>query len=156
MSKDLYNIVANKVVEFCKKTYPYDCFVKFEISYDGKEWDKISCVVECDIDYNIVFQWDFCEGQKHIRHFRICHTDEAEIIKHGRWITVSDGYGNGVATASICECSLCKDTIWVYKNDKRKWNYCPNCGARMDAQIGEDKSHPFAESVMMGMEEVEE
>ena len=52
--------------------------------------------------------------------------------KHGRWITVSDGYGNGVATASICECSLCKDTIWVYKNDKRKWKYCPNCGAKMD------------------------
>ena len=57
---------------------------------------------------------------------------EAEPIKHGRWITVSDGYGNGVATASICECSLCKDTIWVYKNDERKWKYCPNCGARMD------------------------
>ena len=54
--------------------------------------------------------------------------------KHGRWITVSDGYGNGVATASICECSLCKDTIWVYKNDKRKWNYCPNCGARMESK----------------------
>lgn len=52
--------------------------------------------------------------------------------KHGRWITVSDGYGNGVATASICECSLCKDTIWVYKNDKRKWKFCPNCGAKMD------------------------
>lgn len=56
---------------------------------------------------------------------------EAE-LKHGRWITVSDGYGNGVATASICECSLCKDTIWVYKNDKRKWKFCPNCGAKMD------------------------
>lgn len=53
-------------------------------------------------------------------------------VKHGRWITVSDGYGNGVATASICECSLCKDTIWVYKNDKRKWKFCPNCGARME------------------------
>ena len=59
-------------------------------------------------------------------------TIEAEPTKHGRWITVSDGYGNGVATASICECSLCKDTIWVYKNDKRKWKFCPNCGARMD------------------------
>lgn len=57
---------------------------------------------------------------------------EAEPTKHGRWITVSDGYGNGVATASICECSLCKDTIWVYKNDKRKWRFCPNCGAKMD------------------------
>ena len=55
-----------------------------------------------------------------------------DAVKHGRWITVSDGYGNGVATASICECSLCKDTIWVYKNDKRKWKYCPNCGAKMD------------------------
>ena len=62
--------------------------------------------------------------------------DLAPVIepKHGRWITVSDGYGNGVATASICECSLCKDTIWVYKNDKRKWKYCPNCGARMDGE----------------------
>ena len=57
--------------------------------------------------------------------------------KHGRWITVSDGYGNGVATASICECSLCKDTIWVYKNDKRKWNYCPNCGASMMDEVKE-------------------
>ena len=55
-----------------------------------------------------------------------------DAVKHGRWITVSDGYGNGVATASICECSLCKDTIWVYKNDKRKWKFCPNCGAIMD------------------------
>lgn len=62
----------------------------------------------------------------------LCPTIEAEPVKHGRWITVSDGYGNGVAMASICECSLCKDTIWVYKNDERKWKYCPNCGAKMD------------------------
>lgn len=51
----------------------------------------------------------------------------------GRWIVVSDGYGNGEATACICECSECKDTIWVYKKSDRKWKYCPNCGARMEA-----------------------
>lgn len=51
--------------------------------------------------------------------------------KTGRWIVVSDGYGNGEATACICECSECKDTIWVYKKSDRKWKYCPNCGARM-------------------------
>ena len=50
----------------------------------------------------------------------------------GRWIVVSDGYGNGEATACICECSECKDTIWVYKKSDRKWKYCPNCGARME------------------------
>lgn len=70
----------------------------------------------------------FCRVERWID---IAPTIEAE-PKHGRWITVSDGYGNGVATASICECSLCKDTIWVYKNDKRKWKFCPNCGAKMD------------------------
>ena len=78
--KNLYDTVADKVVEFCKKTYPYDCFVKFEMSYDGKEWDTVSCVVECDIDYNIIFQWDFCEGQEYIRNFKICHTNEVEPI----------------------------------------------------------------------------
>ena len=52
--------------------------------------------------------------------------------RRGRWIVVSDGYGNGEATACICECSECKDTIWVYKKSDRKWKYCPNCGARMD------------------------
>lgn len=59
---------------------------------------------------------------------------KAEEVKHGQWITVSDGYGNGVATARICECSLCKDTVWVYKDERRKWNYCPRCGAQMEVE----------------------
>ena len=59
---------------------------------------------------------------------------QPDAVRHGRWITVSDGYGNGLATARICECSLCKDTIWVYKDGKREWHYCPNCGARMDEE----------------------
>ena len=52
--------------------------------------------------------------------------------KKGKWKVVSDGYGNGEATACICECSECKDTIWVYKKADRKWNFCPNCGAEME------------------------
>lgn len=61
---------------------------------------------------------------------QLCKEEEPE--RRGRWIVVSDGYGNGEATACICECSECKDTIWVYKKSDRKWKYCPNCGARMD------------------------
>jgi ribosomal protein S27E len=48
--------------------------------------------------------------------------------KTGHWKVVSDGYGDN---AYICECSECKDTVWVYKDADRKWNYCPNCGAKM-------------------------
>ena len=51
--------------------------------------------------------------------------------KEGHWTVVSDGYGD---SAYICECSECKDTVWVYKDADRKWNYCPNCGARMEEQ----------------------
>ena len=40
-------------------------------------------------------------------------TIEAEPVKHGRWIVVSDGYG---------------------KKATRRWNYCPNCGARMEVK----------------------
>lgn len=69
---------------------------------------------------------------------------KAEPTKHGRW--KHHQYGN---TAGYYECDNCG------KINSYKSNYCPNCGARMDAQIGEDKSHPFAESVMMGMDEVE-
>ena len=53
---------------------------------------------------------------------------KAEQPKTGHWIKVSDGYGDN---AYICECSECKDTVWVYKDADRKWNYCANCGCRM-------------------------
>lgn len=58
-------------------------------------------------------------------------TADVEPIKHGHWEVVSDGYGG---KAYICECSECTDTVWVYKDADRKWNYCPNCGAKMDGE----------------------
>lgn len=48
--------------------------------------------------------------------------------RKGHWEVVSDGYGDN---AYICCCSECKDTVWVYKDADRRWNYCPNCGADM-------------------------
>ena len=48
--------------------------------------------------------------------------------KTGYWKVVSDVYGDN---SYICECSECKDTVWVYKDADRRWNYCSNCGARM-------------------------
>lgn len=51
--------------------------------------------------------------------------------KTGHWIVVSDGYGDN---SYICECSECKDTVWIYKDADRTWNYCPNCGAKMQSE----------------------
>ena len=77
-------------------------------------------------------------------------TIEAEPIKHGCWVYIRDEENNG-----LYECSEC------HKGDIHaktcKVPYCWNCGAKMD-ESGEDPSHPFAESVMMGerKDEVEE
>lgn len=51
-----------------------------------------------------------------------------EIRREGEWKEVLRY--RPTDTAAICECSLCHDTVWVY-DGQRKWNYCPNCGAKM-------------------------
>lgn len=49
---------------------------------------------------------------------------EAEPIKHGRWIEIGHPW---------YECSECGErTAVVNLNGEVVWNYCPNCGARMD------------------------
>ena len=51
--------------------------------------------------------------------------DAVEVV-HGRWETVSS------MLVYLC-CSQCKDVhIWETWLGDGKWNYCPNCGAKMD------------------------
>ena len=50
-------------------------------------------------------------------------------VKHGHWVEVQRIHEKD--HTAICECSLCGDTVWVY-DGQRAWNYCPNCGAKMD------------------------
>ena len=55
--------------------------------------------------------------------------DVAE-VKHGRWIEYP--------RAHYFKCSECKYTVPYRKavlvNGSREYNYCPNCGARMDKE----------------------
>ena len=45
-------------------------------------------------------------------------------VRHGRWIE-KEKYTFGV----MYDCSICDDRIL---DNGHSWNYCPNCGARMD------------------------
>ena len=51
--------------------------------------------------------------------------DAVEVV-HGRWEPRTDVVG-------FVRCSVCRDCN-VYDDwaDGKKWNYCPNCGAKMD------------------------
>ena len=45
-------------------------------------------------------------------------------VRHGRWVE-KEKYTFGI----MCDCSLCENRIL---DTGHSWNYCPNCGAKMD------------------------
>ena len=61
-----------------------------------------------------------CDWMEHLKE------DAADVVpvRHGRWIE-QEKYTFGV----MYDCSICGDRIL---DNGHSWNYCPNCGARMD------------------------
>ena len=54
-------------------------------------------------------------------------TIKAEPVAHGRW-------EDGEATHGYKRCSYCKNCYIAESVPLRKWNYCPQCGAKMDLE----------------------
>ena len=65
---------------------------------------------------------------------------EAEPVKHGRWI-IKDNPGTGWYRVTCSECgedvTSVVPVIGFFPNAKVVWDYCPYCGAKMDAEEGE-------------------
>ena len=57
-----------------------------------------------------------------------------EPVRHGYWIEPDD---EDVITA--CICSICDWHGNIMEDDVMGMNYCPNCGARMDANVNTQK-----------------
>lgn len=58
------------------------------------------------------------------------HAADVAEVRHGEWVEYP--------RAHYFKCSACKCTVPYRKavliNEKRQYNYCPNCGARMDKE----------------------
>ena len=50
-------------------------------------------------------------------------TIDAEPVRHGHWV------GKPIAGYATVRCSVCGD---VFRENTGRWNYCPNCRAKMD------------------------
>lgn len=58
--------------------------------------------------------------------------DVAPVV-HGKWIGVwGDGYANGFIVYEEFECSQCGCVH--HADGEPTWDYCPQCGARMDGE----------------------
>lgn len=59
-------------------------------------------------------------------------TIDAVPVRHGKFIgTEYDGYADGSPVYYEWKCSVCG---CIFEDDEPTYNYCPNCGARMDAE----------------------
>ena len=66
----------------------------------------------------------FTDGIEHAINIQPA-VDAVEVV-HGKWI--DDTYSNGTYDA---DCSICGESI-KWNGCRNNFNYCPNCGAKMD------------------------
>lgn len=62
--------------------------------------------------------------------------DAVELV-HGRWLKTENGIRQNINTGEMVmaymhDCSVCG---WHTGNQGRNFNYCPNCGAKMDEKV---------------------
>jgi len=63
-------------------------------------------------------------------------TVDAVPVRHGKYIgTEFDGYADGCPVYYEWKCSECG---CVFEEEEPTYNYCPNCGAKMDAEEDEE------------------
>lgn len=64
-------------------------------------------------------------------------TVDAVPVRHGKWI-IRDNPGTGWYRITCSECgedvTSTAPCIGFFPNAKVSWDYCPNCGARMDVE----------------------
>ena len=71
----------------------------------------------------------YTNGSRLIPSFRVKQMMEHYApVRHGRWIE-QEKYAFGV----MYDCSICDNRIL---DNGHSWNYCPNCGAKMDGGDG--------------------
>lgn len=86
----------------------------FETDSDMQKWDS-GCWIRYKMFENVL---------------EAAPTIEADPVKRGRWIRKPDPYG---FFADIPVCSECGCTTKM----RETYRFCPNCGARMEAEEGE-------------------
>ena len=62
-------------------------------------------------------------------------TVDAEPVRHGKWVD-TETFKRPWFRHHIFECSVCRNTLDMdgVNAGRGDANYCPNCGARMDAE----------------------
>lgn len=63
-----------------------------------------------------------------------------DAVRHGRWTADESTYTTGEAQCSVCKTTFYVDDLYCVgeKAQSELPNYCPHCGAKMDAERKEE------------------
>lgn len=105
-----------------------------------------------DFAERMLKQWDTADEEKKIEIVAVIAnivtpilvgtpTIDAEPVRHGRWIPIMHQDVFGKEFVSHHKCSVCEGDALCecanYDAEEELSNYCPNCGAKMDAEVQE-------------------
>lgn len=68
---------------------------------------------------------------------KVLPTADVAEVRHGIWIEGAEHFTNGFYEA---ECSVCGNYIRWNEGNSGEWNFCPNCGAKMDGKGESDET----------------
>lgn len=96
---------------------------------DALDCNDITCA-NCEYNDGVVYtsmppQYKCTITNKFHRNNDKCDVEFAP-VRHGYW------KGKPIAGYSTVRCSECGD---VFMENEGKWNYCPNCGAKMEKNL---------------------
>lgn len=101
-----------------------------------EKWPVVNRLIDLENEFQ---QYKPFHGFEHAMYRKICEveiaigkTPDADVatVRHGRWIE-QEKYTFG----TMYDCSICGNRIL---DNGHPWNYCPNCGCRMDGGIKTD------------------
>lgn len=86
-----------------------------------KKCDKIGfmCNDDCELPDILTPQWERVLNEQ--------PTVDAQLVRHGKWTSHTLG-STGYGTTVMYQCSECE------RMTISRFRYCPNCGAKMDAE----------------------
>ena len=91
---------------------------------------RMSDLIRRDAAYNVLTEYYNHRTEVQHANLRLALDRVPSAEKTGRWIGEGDGYADGNIVLDMWYCSNCD---YCYEDDEKPdWNYCPNCGAKME------------------------
>ena len=88
------------------------------------------CQIDCEMPDFLTKRWKRVIDEQ--------STVDAEPVRHGEWIGYPECLRYEKAlTDDDYACSCCGEVFSCIDNDMERFDYCPHCGAKMDAQEDE-------------------